>query len=45
MGIYKVNNKDIWNEYIKTGKVKGFSVEGYFAEKLDQYASTQTKTN
>lgn len=41
MGIYKVNNKDIWDEYIKTGKVKGFSVEGYFAEKLDQYAITR----
>ena len=41
MGIYKVNNKAIWDEYIKTGKVKGFSVEGYFAEKLDQYAVTK----
>jgi len=36
-GIYKVNNKKIWDEYVKTGKVRGFSVEGYFAEKLDQY--------
>jgi hypothetical protein len=38
MGIYKVNNNEIWDEYIKTGRVKGFSVEGFFAEKLDQYS-------
>ena len=41
-GMYKVKNKAVWDEYVKTGKVKGFSVEGYFAEKLDQYASTQS---
>lgn len=29
-GIYKINNKTVWEEYVKTGKVKGFSVEGYF---------------
>jgi hypothetical protein len=29
-GIYKVGNGRVWNEYIKTGKVRGFSVEGYF---------------
>jgi len=29
-GIYRVGNGRVWNEYIKTGKVKGFSVEGYF---------------
>jgi len=37
MGIYKVNNKKIWDEYVKTGLVKGFSVEGYFAQKLEKY--------
>ena len=37
MGVYKVNNNKIWNEYVKTGKVKGFSVEGYFTEMLDKY--------
>ncbi len=26
----KVNNDTIWNDYIKTGKVKGFSIEGFF---------------
>ena len=29
-GIYKIDNGRVWNEYVKTGKVKGFSVEGYF---------------
>jgi hypothetical protein len=29
-GIYKVGDGRVWNEYVKTGKVKGFSVEGYF---------------
>ena len=33
-GIYKVNNDDIWNDFVKSGKVKGFSVEGFFSEKL-----------
>ena len=33
MGAIKVNNDEVWNEYVKTGKVKGFSVEGYFADK------------
>lgn len=29
----KVENDEIWNDYVKTGKVKGFSIEGYFADK------------
>ena len=33
-GVYKVNNKKVWDEYIKTGKVKGFSVEGLFNDKI-----------
>ena len=32
----KVNNDDIWNDYVKTGKVKGFSIEGYFADRLER---------
>jgi len=31
----KVNNDDIWNNYVKTGKVKGFSIEGYFIDKVN----------
>ena len=36
MGAVKVNNDDVWNEYVKTGKVKGFSIEGYFADKMER---------
>jgi hypothetical protein len=36
MGSVKVNNEDVWNEYVKTGKVKGFSIEGYFADKMER---------
>ena len=32
----KVLNEDIWNNYVKTGKVKGFSIEGYFADKAER---------
>lgn len=28
----KVNNDEIWNDYVKTGKVKGFSIEGFFID-------------
>lgn len=35
MGAVKVNNDKIWNDYVKTGKVKGFSIEGYFADKAE----------
>jgi hypothetical protein len=31
----KVNNEQIWTDFVKTGKVKGFSIEGYFADKLE----------
>ena len=31
-GVMKVRNKDIWDNYVKTGLVKGFSVEGFFAD-------------
>ena len=36
MGSVKVDNDEIWNQYVKTGKVKGFSIEGYFADKLEK---------
>ena len=36
MGAVKVNNEEIWNNYVKTGKVKGFSIEGYFADKMER---------
>tara|TARA_R110000851_G_scaffold75835_1_gene167022 strand:- start:806 stop:1396 length:591 start_codon:yes stop_codon:yes gene_type:complete len=31
----KVNNDDIWENYVKTKKVLGFSIEGFFVDKVD----------
>jgi hypothetical protein len=31
----KVNNPEIWDGWVKTGRVKGFSIEGYFVDKLN----------
>lgn len=36
MGTVKVNNDEVWNDFVKTGKVKGFSIEGYFADKMER---------
>jgi hypothetical protein len=36
MGSVKVDNDEVWNEYILTKKCKGFSIEGYFADKLER---------
>lgn len=30
----KVDNEAIWQEWVKEGKVKGFSIEGYFVDKM-----------
>ena len=32
----KVNNEEVWEEFVKTGKVKGFSIEGYFSDSTDR---------
>ena len=32
----KVDNDDIWNNYVKKNKVKGFSIEGYFIDRLSE---------
>ena len=31
----KVNNDEIWEEFVKTKRVKGFSIEGFFSDKLE----------
>ena len=31
----KVENQEIWDKFVKTGKVKGFSIEGYFVDKVN----------
>lgn len=36
----KVNNDDVWKD-VKEGKVKGFSIEGYFADKLEMSQMTE----
>ena len=38
----KVNNDDVWNNYVSTGKVKGFSIEAYFSSKLEQRPKDKT---
>ncbi len=32
----KVDNESIWQEWVKEQKVKGFSIEGYFADKMQK---------
>jgi len=34
IGIFKITNKDIWDNYIKSGKVLGLSIEGLFTHNL-----------
>jgi hypothetical protein len=36
MASVKVDNDEIWKDYVKTGKVKGFSLEGHFADQLEK---------
>jgi len=33
-GMMKVKNNLLWNDYIKSGELKGFSVEGFFLDEL-----------
>lgn len=35
VGSVKVNSDKIWEEFVETGRVKGFSIEGYFQDKTD----------
>jgi hypothetical protein len=34
VGMMKVTDDKIWNEFVKSGKIKGFSIEGVFEHKL-----------
>ena len=38
IGTVKVDDDEIWNEFVKTGKLKGFSVEGIFSP---EYVATE----
>lgn len=37
----KVNNDEVWNDYVKTGKVKGFSIEGYFTDRVEMSSENE----
>ena len=39
----KVDNDEIWNNYVKKNKIKGFSIEGYFADKLSNRPKDKRK--
>ena len=34
VGMFKVDNDDIWKDYVKNGGVRGFSIEGIFSHDL-----------
>jgi hypothetical protein len=36
LGMFKITDPKIWKDYVKTGKVKGFSIEGLFEHRLVQ---------
>ena len=38
----KVENQDIWDNYVKTGRVKGFSIEGWFVDKKEKMSRAKT---
>tara|TARA_R110002167_G_scaffold275364_1_gene481387 strand:+ start:1583 stop:2167 length:585 start_codon:yes stop_codon:yes gene_type:complete len=35
VGSVKVNNEKVWQDYILSGKCRGFSIEGFFADKIE----------
>jgi len=41
VGTFKVDNPDIWENYVKTGEVKGFSIEGLFGHNLVEQSLSQ----
>ena len=41
----KVNNDHIWEEFVKTGKVKGFSIEGYFTDNKEEAPRESVEEN
>lgn len=32
MGVMKIDNEVLWNDYVKTGKIEGFSIEGLLGD-------------
>jgi len=36
VGSVKVNNDEVWDSFVKKGIVKGFSIEGFFADRMER---------
>jgi len=45
VGMFKVDNDDIWKDYVKNGEVKGFSIEGLFSHDLVQAGKEDVLNN
>lgn len=45
IGMVKVEDKEVWKDYIKTGLVRGFSIEGWFADQLLKQPENFVKPN
>ena len=43
MGSVKCDNDEIWEDYVKTGRVRGFSIEAYFSDKMARPKDTTIK--
>lgn len=41
VGMFKITDDKLWKDYVKTGKVKGFSIEGLFEHKLIAASSVE----
>ena len=44
-GIVQVKDKDVFEKYVESGVVKGFSLEGYFEQKLVKFHDTKYDTD
>lgn len=42
VGMFKIDNEKIWNDYVKNGEVKGFSIEGLFTHDLVKASKENT---
>jgi len=41
VGMFKIDNDKIWNDYVKTGEVRGMSIEGLFTHDLVKASSVE----
>jgi hypothetical protein len=41
----KVNNDEVWEEYVKSGRVKGFSIEGFFQDNKEEAPKESVEEN